>query len=632
MEETKFRALNNIWKKLVFWVSISYSLFNIYSLIIVPVVPWIHLSINIAFTVFLTLIIYKNPLEDKYPLLSKVFDIVLIITGVSSALYYAIEYMEFFVRVYAFPTTLDIVFATLLILIVLEITRRANGTALALVGLIFLAYGFFGHLIPGPLGHAYFTPQRIVTYLYTDLGIYGTALAAVASFVFLFILFGAFLKNFGGGEIFIRLATGIAGSYRGGPAKVAVIGSALFGTIAGSSIANVAATGSFTIPLMKKIGYKPEFAGGVEAAASTGGQLMPPVMGSTAFVLAEIVGVAYAILALRALVPAILYFFAILIMVDCEAIKNNLKGLPKDQLPNVKKLLSEKWPFLMPIIVIFFALLIFKVSTTRAATFGIITAIFAPFLSKGINVNLSTFIRSLSDGAMNVLGIVTSCLTAGIVIGILALTGLGGAIGNLLLALSGGNLFLILLSGMILSMILGMGLPTLAAYVIASSVVGPALTMAGVPMLLAHLFIFYYSLLAMVSPPVALASYTAAGIAKANTSKVGWEGLKLSFAAFVVPFIFVYNPALTLEGPILEILYSVSVTILALLLISYALSGFFFGKIKLIERIILIVMGVLLMFPIKLLNLFSFIFILIFIISKPKTRNALFRKINSVIR
>jgi len=630
--KNKKRLLNNNWQKVVFWISISYSLFNIYSLIIYHIVPWTHLSVNIIFTSVLVFIIFKSPLEE-HPLYSNILDGIFIIVAISCAAYYAIEYLQLCFRLCAFPTKLDIIFATLLIIVVFEITRRTNGIAFTLVGLFFLIYAIFGHYIPGPLGHSYFSFERIVSYLYSDLAIYGPALYASASYVFLFILFGSFLNNFGAGEIFIKFATGIAGHYRGGPAKVAVLASSLFGTIAGSSIANVAATGSFTIPLMKKTGYRPEFAGGVEAAASTGGQIMPPVMGSTAFILAEIVGISYATLALKAILPAIFYFFAVLIMVDCEAIKSNLKGIAKSQLPSVRKILVEKWPFLMPIVVIFLSLLVFKVSTTRAATFGIFTSILAPLLSKGIKINIHTFLKALSDGAIGILNIVSACLTAGIIIGILALTGVGLKIGNILLALSGGNMFLMLVAGMILSLILGMGLPTLAAYIIAASVVGPALTMVGVPMVTAHLFIFYFSLLAMVTPPVALASYTAAGIANVDASKVGWEGFKLSFAAFVVPYIFVYNPALLLDGSLLKILYSILMTALGIIILAYALNGYFFGgRIILIQRIALLGAAILLMIPNLLMNLLAIIFIFILTLFNRNARTLILKKIKKYPR
>ncbi|MCR4425918.1 MAG: TRAP transporter permease [Firmicutes bacterium] len=583
---------------LVFTLAMCYSVFNLVVLVFVPVGPWIHLPVNLAFASVLTLLAYTSLLE-KRKTLAWVTDIILVAAAIACTSYYALEYNQMVWRIGAFPTTPDVVFAAITILVSLEITRRASGSALALVGIGFLAYGLLGQHIPGFLGHSGFALDRVITYMYSDTGIFGTALSAASSYVFLFILFGAFLEKLGGGQVFIDLATGVAGHARGGPAKVAVLSSALFGTISGSSVANVAATGAFTIPLMKRIGYKPHFAGGVEAAASTGGQIMPPVMGSTAFILAEIVGVSYSVLAIKAMFPAILYFLAVLIMVDLEAIRMNLRGMPRAELPDPLRILRDRWGFLVPIVVIFVSLLVFRVSTSRAAVLGIVTTLIGPMLTRGVKLRWRSIPEAVSNGAMGVLNIVASCTTAGIIIGVLAMTGLGLKIGTVLVKLSGGNLFLLLVAAMVLSMMLGMGLPTAAAYIIAASVVGPALTQAGVPMFTAHLFIFYFSLLAMVTPPVALASYTAAGIAGASPAKVGWAGLKLSIAAFIVPYMFVYGPALILEGPVLQVAYSLVTAVIGVILLGAAVEGhaYVLGRLNMAQRALLLAAAIVTMLP-----------------------------------
>jgi len=599
VETSGKRKLSPGTSKLVFVLGICYAAFNLSHLLIHSFGPWIHLPINLCFASVLTLLCY-NSLFEKRRRLAVAIDGLLIAMTISSTLYYALEYQEMIFRQGSFSTPLDILFATFIIIVSFEITRRASGAALTIVAAVFLLYAIFGKYIPGYLGHSGFSYERVMAYLYSDVGIFGSALSAAASYVFLFILFGSFLEKLGGGQVFIDLATGVAGHRRGGPAKVAVIASALFGTISGSSVANVAGTGTFTIPLMKKLGYKPHFAGAVEAAASTGGQIMPPVMGSTAFILAEIVGVTYSTLALKAVVPAAMYFLAVFIMVDLEAVRTNLTGVPKDQLPNARKIMKEKWAFFLPIIVIFFTLLVLKTSTSRAAVLGIAATFIGPvFFSRGTRLGAKKVLDSVHGGSMGVLNIIAACTSAGVIIGVLAMTGLGLKIGTLLVKLSQGNTFFMLIAAMVLTVILGMGLPTAAAYIIAASVVGPALTQAGIPMLTAHLFILYFAVTAMVTPPVALASYTAAGIAGSSASKVGWAGLKLSIAGFIVPFMFVYGPGMILDGGAYNIVYSITCSVIGIILLALASEGYayFIGNLNVAQRVIVFAAAICIMLP-----------------------------------
>jgi len=323
-------------------------------------------------------------------------------------------------------------------------------------------------------------------------------------------------------------------------------------------------------------------------------------MGSTAFILAEIVGVTYSVLAFKALVPAVLYFLAIFIMVDLEAVMMGLKGVSKDLLPDAKKVFREKWAYLLPIVVIFFMLLVLKTSTSRAAIVGILATLIGPlFFARGTKVSTKKLVDSVQGGAMGVLNIIASCSSAGIIIGILAMTGLGLKVGTLLVKLSQGNLLLMLMAAMVLTIILGMGLPTAAAYIVAASVVGPALTQAGIPMLTAHLFILYFAVSAMVTPPVALASYTAAGIAGCSASEAGWSGMKLSIAGFIVPYMFVYGPGMILEGSVLEIIYAIACSVIGILLIAIAVEGYayFVGKLNIIQRTLLFIAAICIMLP-----------------------------------
>ena len=617
-----------IIRKLIFYFTLALGIFDFYSLVISPVTPWVYLAVNFGASYIINIFVYKGYFE-KHKKVSTIIDIILIVLVILCASYFALEYNELIWRRIS-PTTLDKFCAFFAILIVLEGTRRIGTFPLSLIASGFLLYAVFGNYMPGFLRHGGFSITRIIMHLYGETGIFATPLAVASTFVFLFIVFGAFLKEFGGGKVFIDLATGIAGHLRGGPAKVAVIASALFGTVAGSSIANVATTGAFTIPLMKKVGYKPTFAAGVEAAASTGGQIMPPVMGSTAFILAEMVGVAYFTVVTKAVVPAILYFLAVLIMVDIEAARTNLKGIPRKELPVPIKILKEEGIFLLPLIIIFTSLVAFRVTPTRAGIYGIATILIVPFFSRGNNVNLSKILNALHKGVLGVVPIMAACVTASLVIGVLSLTGLGIRLGFVLVDISRGYLFPLLVIAMLLSLILGMGLPTVASYIVAASVVGPALVRAGVPMLHAHLFIFYFSLLAMVTPPVCLASYTAAGIAGVDPNKVGWKGLQLSFAAFVIPYMFIYAPGLLLEGPALVITYNLFTAIIGIVVLSSAVQGYFLGAATTrIQRAFLFIISILFMLPGTYNVLIGLVLTPLVILINTKTRSN-FKKILTI--
>jgi len=603
--DDRISGQKNLIEKLAALLLVSFAAGNLLILASYPIKPWVHLPLALGIATLLIMMKDKIAFDGGRSYLRLAFNILIVIFVVSALWYYSAFYQKLIMRP-AMPKDLDIIFAAMLTIGCLEASRRANGAGLTVVAGVFLLYAFFGHHLPGAFGHAYFRPSRVLMNLFSDTGIFSSPLEVSATFVFLFILFGEFLNHFGGGDAFITLATGVAGQYRGGPAKVAVLSSALFGTIAGSSIANVAATGSFTIPLMKKIGYRPAFAGGVEAAASSGGQIMPPVMGSTAFILAEIVGVGYSTVAFKSIVPALLYFFAIFVMVDCEAVRLNLRGLPKEELPSLTYTLLKKWPYLLPIVVVFIALLVMKVSTNRAALMGIATTLIVPLVARGGHITRKNFIQALKSGADSSLGIISSCAVAGMIIGCLALTGLGIKIGNMLLFLSGGHTFPLLVAAMILSIILGMGLPTAPAYIVASSVVGPALVKVGIPMFNAHLFILYFAVLAMVTPPVALASYTAAGIAGAKASEVGWEGIKMTFAGFVVPYMFIYGPALLLEGSATIISITILTASLGVVFLGTSIQGYLFGSLGLFQRIMLFSASLCLIFSGLLTDLIGF--------------------------
>lgn len=583
----KFKSMDSI-NKIIYLMCIFLSVINLLAATVLQLDYWIHYPLNLLIAALVILIPSKS---DK--VFKKFVDIVLSLLAVISIGYYMLNYADMMWRT-TFPTDLDTIFGIATIVICLIITKKATGNGLFIVTTVFLLYGFFGQYLPGALGHAGFPVKRLVRMVYGEVGIFGSPLTATASFVFLFCLFGAFLQNFAGGQFFIDLATGAAGKYRGGPAKVAILSSALFGTMSGSAIANVATTGTFTIPLMKRTGYKDYFAGAVEAVASTGGQIMPPVMGATAFLMAEITGITYSSIAIAALIPALLFFLSVFVMVDLEAVRSGLKGLQDDEVPDIKAILKEKWPLLAPLVVVIVLLLIMKASVSRTAIIGIIATIIAPLIKKNIKFTGDKFTDSLYDGAKSCVNILAACSCAGIIIAVLAVTGLGVKLGSFLIALSGGYAVLLLFFTMIITLILGMGLPTPSAYIVCVSVVGQTLVEAGIPLMAAHLFIFYFAILSTVTPPVALSSYTAAGIAHADPNKTGFTGVKLGLVAFIVPYMFVFGPQLLMDGTILEIISALVTSVVGVFCLGFGLQGYMKGKLKTLSRVLLLAVSILL--------------------------------------
>lgn len=469
------------------------------------------------------------------------------------------------------PTAFQTALGLALVLLVLELTRRTMGMPLVIIAACAILYGLAGPYLPGLLRHRGFSLQRIVTYLYlSNDGIYGPALAATANFVALFVILGSFLERSGVGGYFMDVASQLLARARGGPAKVAVVASALYGTLSGSSTANVVTTGSFTIPLMKKTGYSAEFAGAVEAVASTGGQLMPPIMGSVAFVMAEIIGVGYNRVMAAALIPAILYYMSLYFMVDLRAISLGLKG--RHVKLDLKGVLKGSYK-LIPIVLIVYLLTQVGLSLMRTAVWAIVATIAISWLSKDTRMGWSRIADALKKGAKGTLVVASASACAGIVIGIVNLTGLGLRLSGVILSLSHGNLLVTLVLTMLSCLILGMGLPTLASYLIMAVLAVPALLQLGVSPMAAHLFVMYYACLSSITPPVALASYAAAGISGGSVWKTGWTAVRIGIAAFIVPFMAVYSPRLLMEGSFLEVIWAVISASVGIYCLASAMEG-----------------------------------------------------------
>lgn len=471
--------------------------------------------------------------------------------------------------------------------LIMELTRRVAGLALILITAVFLLYAFAGPWLPGILEHRGYSIERFFTYIYTDNGILGPTTAVSSTYIILFITFAAFLQASRVGDYFVNFAFAAAGRARGGPAKVAVFASGLMGMINGTSAGNVVATGSLTIPLMKKVGYHPRSAGGIEAAASTGGQIVPPIMGAGAFIMAEVTGIPYTSIAIAALIPAALYFLSIYFMVDLEARREGMSGLSKDQLPVFAQMLRQIYLFL-PIIILV-STLFMGYSVIRAGTLAMVSAAVVSWFTP-YRMGPKALLEALSLGTRMAIPLIAVCACAGIIVGVISLTGVGARFASMLLGIADASHMLALFFAMCISILLGMGMPTTAAYAVAASVVAPGLQQIGIPPLVAHFFVFYYAVLSAITPPVALAGYAAAAIAGTDPLKTAVTSFKFGLAAFIVPFMFFYNPALLMEGSWSEILQVFITASMGIYLLAAAIQGWFLsGRVNPVQRGLLLV-------------------------------------------
>ncbi|QFT96077.1 Sialic acid TRAP transporter permease protein SiaT [Roseovarius sp. THAF8] len=467
------------------------------------------------------------------------------------------------------------------VLLVIELTRRLAGMALVIIAAVFVAYAFAGPWLPGIFEHRGYDVKRFFSYIFTDNGVLGAPIAISSTYIILFVVFAAFLQTTRVGEYFVNLAFAAAGHRRGGPAKVAIFASGLMGMINGTSAGNVVATGSLTIPMMKKVGYRNQTSAAVEAAASTGGQIMPPIMGAGAFIMAEITGISYMEIVWAAIIPAVIYFVSVYFMVDLAAKKVNMKGLPRDQLPKLAKLAKQIYLFL-PIVVLIYALFA-GYSVIRCGTLAMVTAAVVSWLTPH-RMGPRQLFQALDNGARMVLQLVAVCATAGIIVGVIALTGIGSRFSTVLLTLADQSQILALFFAMVVSIILGMGMPTTAAYAVAASVIAPGVINLGVEPLTAHLFIFYFAVMSAITPPVALAAYAGSALAGSDPIRTSVESFKIGLAAFVVPYMFFYSPAMLLQGSWFEIAHITVTALVGVYLLSCAVQGWFFGHANMAVR------------------------------------------------
>lgn len=611
-KESVVKTGQSQWQKhIITIVAVAYSLFHLY-ITFYPMPTLLQRALHVGIGALLIFLVY--PAAKKYSKRGIMwFDWILGILALITAGYLCYEYDALMTTRGGIPNENDVIFAIITTLIVIEAARRLTGYILIIFSLLFLLYPFISSMdfMPDRLLTRYYDIGDIFGQLYLKTeGLYSSAIGASVSFIFLFILFGAFLAKSGMGKLFNDLALALAGSRQGGPAKVAVISSGFMGSINGAAVANVVSTGAFTIPLMKKIGYHPNFAGAVEASASVGGQILPPIMGASAFIMAETTGVKYSTIALAALLPALLYYISVIAQVHFRAGKRNLKGLSKDQLPQLKLVMKERGHMFIPIIALV-AFLIESVPVGYAASYTILITIVVSWLRKETRMGLKEIIEALEDGAKQSLPVMAACAVVGIIIGVVNLTSFGTVMTAYIVTFGAGSLLLTLILTMLASIVLGMGLPSIPAYIITATMAAPALADFNIPLLVSHMFVFYFGIFANITPPVALASFAGAGIAGGDPMRTGWQSLKLALAGFIIPFIFVYNPNMLMIDinnavitansfplPAVTEIISVCVTsILGVIGLSAAIEGYFKHSINNIFRIILAVGSVLLISP-----------------------------------
>ena len=584
---TRQRQLKGWSAQLVRWIAIGMSLFQLYTgyfqfTAMNQRVPHVTLGFILIFLVYP---MRKRDRKDRLSIESVSAASIILICGV----YVMFNWFRKMGAMGLEPPLHELIMGGIFIILLIEGTRRALGWAFPSVAVLILLYARFGEIMPGLFAHKNYGTDRIIdTMFITADGVFGMLAGISATFIFLFILFGALLREAGGGEFFINFAYGICGKFRGGPAKIAIVASSLFGMLSGSGTANVAGTGQITIPLMKRAGYPPYFAGAVETVSSAGGLLMPPIMGSAVFIMMEILGVNYLVIIKASILMAVLYYLGLFLMVDIEAQKIGLVGLKQEEIPPLRKTLKEGWQFFIPLLVLIYFLGVERSSVTRAALWANVSIPLISMMRKNTRMSLAKILTGLEKGALTAAPVVAILSLGGIVVGMITLTGLGLMMSSILIELSHGSLFLLLFMTMIASIILGMGVPPVAAYIILAILVVPALIRMGVYPLAAHLFVFYFGTIAGITPPMAPDAFVAAGIAGSPMMKTAFTACRLAIVIFILPYIFVYNNALLMIGNFWQIIWVSFTALLGVFALAAAVQNFMSRKVPFLLRIILV--------------------------------------------
>ncbi|MFH0822765.1 MAG: TRAP transporter permease [Pseudomonadota bacterium] len=602
-EEHPVRRLTGWWSSAVPILGVSLAAFHVYTAAYLPLAPQLQRSIHLALGLAMIFLLYpvrRGPTSQTAPPL---LDIVLALAGLSAGLYHVVFYEQLLGRT-GINTATDYVVAAAAVLLVMEACRRIVGWPMVLVAGSFLAYALWGNYLPGLFSHRGSSLERVLEHSYLGLeGIMGIPLGVSATLIFVYLLFAQFLEKTGIRAFFIDIAMAITGWSPGGPAKAAVVSSAFEGTISGSSIANTAGSGSFTIPMMKKLGYRPEFAAAVEASASTGGQIMPPVMGAAAFIMVEFLNMPYGDIVKAAAIPAVLYFTGVFLMVHFEAVREGLKGLPRADLPRLSDVVLRQGYLIIPLVLIIW-LMDSGTGPAKAAVWSIALAWGLGALKKPTRMGPREVLQTMSDAAVQALPVIATCATAGIIVGVVTLTGIGLKLSANMVDLAGNSLAAALFMTMLASLVLGMGIPTTATYVVLATMAAPALQNLGVEPIAAHLFVFYFGVVADITPPVALAVYTAAAIAGSDPWKAGIEAVKLSLGAFLIPYIFAVSPVMVLVGATPLLIIQMLITAIGgMAALSAAVAGFWTVRLSAIERLALLGGGLMLVDPGQLTDL-----------------------------
>lgn len=589
-KESNTRTFDSeLLKKVVYVLCLFFTLYHLAyasGIRMVQLINLKHYAIHVGLILVLGFIYFpafKKASRRRIPW----YDCILVLLSASMPVYVFARYNTFISTGFQ-GEMIDIVMGTLLILLVMECSRRVCGPALSILSAVFLFYGLFGRYFPWVFMHRGYTWNRIVVYLTTDIyGIYGTSISTSATYIVLFIIFGEVMNKCGMGQFFNDIANALAGHTKGGPAKVAVLASGFLGSINGSAVANVVTTGAFTIPLMKKTGYSKEFAGSVEATASVGGQLLPPIMGAAAFVMAETLGVKYGVVIKAAIIPALIYYLGIIIQVQMRAVKDQLHGIPKDQLPKVGQVMKERGHLLIPIIFLLYMLIWSGKTVIASAFWTILVTIVVAELRPISRMSLKDICDAFANAAKSMISVGIACACVGIVVGVCGQSGFALNVARAIISIGKTHLMLTLFFTMVTCMVLGMGLPSIPSYLITATIAAPALVELGIPDIAAHMFCFYFAMFANLTPPVALASFAAAGLSGGDPMKTGWQSVRLALAGFIVPFMFIYNPQLLLENvTILSGIQVVLTSCIGVVLIAAFVEGYLFGRMHVVLRLV----------------------------------------------
>ncbi|MDY2649289.1 MAG: TRAP transporter permease [Pyramidobacter porci] len=579
---TQMKGFDYYFKQIMWIIAIAMSTFHVFTA--VSSIPSMEQRcIHVGFALILTFM--QSIINGKNKLCRAISFIFIVGVLVSTA--YVFDQWHGMIMRIAFPDKLDIYMGCVITIALLEAARRKLGWALPFLAILFILYALYGRYLPASIGHRGYSLKRIMSVLYMELsGIYGQVAGISATYIFLFVLFGAFLENSGAGKFFIDLSTATVGKSSGGSAKVTTVSSCLFGMVSGSAVANVMTVGPLTIPMMEQSGYSKRFSGAITSVAGTGGQFMPPIMGAAAFIIAETLGIPYMNVAKAAFIPGVLYYLAIIFIIDLRSSKLHMKGL--DEVPNWKTVLKKDFYLSIPVLLLVYFLAVIHWSPIRSGFWAIIAMIAVSWLRKDTRMGPKKILKAFEAGAYGSLDVAIVCALAGIMIGMLSVTGLGLKFSNLLLALSGGKLPILLALTMVAALILGMGMTTTSVYIILSVLVAPALIKMNVTPLAAHLFVFYFGILSAITPPIATASYAAASVAKDDPMKLGWAAWKIGLSGYILPFMFISSPELLMEGSWSAIILATVSGTVGIFALSVAIEGYYRGEMNVILRVLLL--------------------------------------------